>query len=118
MVRTVASPDSQESPAGNSRARSAADPKGKRRAARVDSDDDEAAPDATQDFASTQDAYAIEDHKDDDDADDAGEDGDEGSPKGRKRARANTHGDAHVSQVDVKGKVKEEVKTLPRDDDG
>lgn len=112
MVRTVASPDSQESSAGNNRARSAADPKGKRRAARVDSDDDEAAPDATQD------AYAIEDHKDDDDADDAGEDGDEGSPKGRKRARANTHGDAHVSQVDVKGKVKEEDKTLPRDDDG
>ena len=52
------------------------------------------------------------------DEDDNDEDEEGGSPKGRKRARANTQGDAHASQVDVKGKMKEEVKTLPRDDDG
>lgn len=41
----------------------------------------------------------------------------EGSPKGRKRARANTQGDARPSGVDsIKAKI--EPTTLPRDVDG
>ena len=42
------------------------------------------------------------------------EEEEEGSPKGRKRARANTLGDARPSQLEVKT----EPKTLPRDLDG
>ena len=41
-----------------------------------------------------------------------------GSPKGKKRARANTIGDSRPSQPDTKGKAKMEPKTLPRDEDG
>lgn len=41
----------------------------------------------------------------------------QGSPKGRKRARANTNGDAHPSGSNVKLERKRQV-TLPRDVDG
>lgn len=65
----------------------------------------------------------------DDDDDDGDEDGfgvgdepddaeGEGSPKGRKRARVNTEGDARPSRGDTKGKAKVEPMTLPRDVDG
>ena len=47
--------------------------------------------------------------------DEDGQDG--GSPKGRKRARANSIGDSHPSGS-KKGKAKAEPKTLPRDVDG
>ncbi|KAI0784897.1 P-loop containing nucleoside triphosphate hydrolase protein [Abortiporus biennis] len=47
------------------------------------------------------------------------EEEDGGSPKGRKRARANTNGDSHPSQSEPKRKAKvEKYETHPRDVDG
>jgi structural maintenance of chromosomes protein 5 len=58
-------------------------------------------------------------HDDDDEEQDAEGEMDEdeqgGSPKGTKRSRVNEDGDSRPAD---KGKFKERVKTLPRDDDG
>ncbi|CAL1699972.1 unnamed protein product [Somion occarium] len=50
------------------------------------------------------------------DEDEADDEDTGGSPKGRKRARANTIGDSHPTDGNVKGKQK--AVTLPRDVDG
>ncbi len=60
---------------------------------------------------------AQDDPEDDEDAGQGEEEDDEegGSPKGRKRARANTDGDSRPSQENAREK---RVETLPRDVDG
>ena len=82
---------------------------------RVQSDDE-----AAQDDDAMQDDDAEGEHDEEEQGEQEGEDGEnqgQGSPKGRKRARANTNGDAHPSGSSVKLEKKRQV-TLPRDVDG
>ena len=96
----------------------------RRAAGRVGSDEAEQ-PEATQDYDEKLDEEveqpkATQDYDEKLDEEDAEEDEQEeegdGSPKGRKRVRVNTEGDAR--NIDLKGKAKAGPKTLPRDDDG
>lgn len=116
MARKLASPVSEGSQKENAnvyaREEAATDKKnGKsaRRAARIESDEEDEAEDN-----GAEEEEASEQEEQDEEQDEEGE----GSPKGRKRARANTVGDSRPSQPDLKGKAKMEPKTLPRDADG
>ncbi|KIP10370.1 hypothetical protein PHLGIDRAFT_101267 [Phlebiopsis gigantea 11061_1 CR5-6] len=117
MARKLASPVSEGSQKENSnvyaREEAATDKKNAksaRRAARIESDEED-----EPEFNA-----AGEGDEEEQEEEDEGQEDDEGSPKGRKRARANTIGDSRPSQPDIKGKgkAKTEPKTLPRDDDG
>lgn len=120
MARKLASPVSESSQKENTGLRAPRQPvsgkakgKGVARAVRVESDEeDDMAQNGTQGGDAEEEGVRTEEEED------AEAEEEEGSPKGRKRARANTLGDARPSQSDIKGKVKMEPKTLPRDDDG
>ncbi|PSR78324.1 hypothetical protein PHLCEN_2v7446 [Hermanssonia centrifuga] len=87
--------------------------KAKSRAARVESDEEDDGP-ILNHFEEEKEEYI----EDDDEEEEEEEEEDGSSPKGRKRARANSFGDSLPSGSQAKGKVKPEVKTLPRDEDG
>ncbi|GJE87507.1 structural maintenance of chromosomes protein [Phanerochaete sordida] len=113
MVRKATSPSSAGSHKENAGVAAreqtkAAKNRGGRRAGRVESDDEEDGPEPAQDHDENAEDEGGEEDEDEEDG--------EGSPKGRKRARVNTEGDARP--VDLKGKGKAEPKTLPRDEDG
>lgn len=119
MARKLASPVSESSQKENTGPHARGQPvswkakgNGAARAVRVESDEED---DMTQNGTQGGDAEE-EDIKTEEEED--AEEEEEGSPKGRKRARANTLGDARPSQSGIKSKVKMEPKTLPRDDDG
>ena len=66
-----------------------------------------------------QDAQGEEDEEGEDaEGEDEGEDDAGQSPKGRKRARANTQGDAHAYPSAGPSKPEKRGQTLPRDEDG
>lgn len=52
------------------------------------------------------------------DAGDANDEQEEGSPRGHKRSRVNTDGDARAMDNGEREPPRERVKTLPRDTDG
>ncbi|TCD64231.1 Structural maintenance of chromosomes protein 5 [Steccherinum ochraceum] len=84
-----------------------------RRAQSEEQAEDDGAEQAEGGEGEAEDADDAQEGEDEEEADGQGR----GSPKGHKRARANTNGDAHPSGSNVKlEKVK--AVTLPRDDDG
>lgn len=84
------------------------------RAARVETDEEEEDATQTRDGATNGQEEVLDASPDDEEVAVDGA----GSSKGRKRARANTQGDARPSSSDSQDKVKAEPKTLPRDEDG
>lgn len=52
------------------------------------------------------------------DSGDVNDEQEEGSPRGHKRSRVNTDGDARAMDNDEREPPRERVKTLPRDTDG
>jgi structural maintenance of chromosomes protein 5 len=119
MVRKATSPTSEGSQKENTVVGTRDQPrleknKGKsaRRAARVGSDEE---GEQSQDIMQQDDT---DEKKDDYEVPSEDEEGGQGSPRGRKRARANSFGEARLSQVDIKGKAKMEPNTLERDLDG
>ncbi|KIY46041.1 P-loop containing nucleoside triphosphate hydrolase protein [Fistulina hepatica ATCC 64428] len=115
MTRRVTSAPSDNvskenhSEASSSQRRRNARQNGKRRV--VDESDDEHRHDEEQEEEDDADEDALGDEEDEEEAEE-----EQGSPKGRKRARANTKGDAE--RRDVKPEKIERVKTLPRAKDG
>lgn len=89
--------------------------KAKSRAARVESDEEDDGP-ILNHFEEEKEEYIEDDDEEEEGEEEEEEDG--SSPKGRKRARANSFGDSLPSGSQAKVKVKPEVKTLPRDEDG
>ncbi len=91
--------------------------KAKSRAARVESDEEDDGP-ILNHFEEEKEEYIEDDDEEEEGEEEEEEEEDGSSPKGRKRARANSFGDSLPSGSQAKVKVKPEVKTLPRDEDG